>query len=294
MDDLPIEERFFLKKSKWLVHALIVSLTMNCALIATLCFFALKKNQIAGLDEQKSRFKHKVQAAPETIANQLQAYFHESVPMLIQALRDETGVEEGQKRCDLALSCLVFLHYFDLERALPGVSVEKREVAFSLDGKQVRFFLFTGLSPSAYTSICAFAESEVYPFTPQGVFQILTHSFPNSPKDLKETFFHSSEFHFIERALVRAGFKGEQEEVLQMLIQGTWDTIIAFSKELRSSERGTFESLGSFLTYFVEKEEPLAAQLLIELDQEYAIKRLSQRSSRRPIAQQGSGGSFPF
>ena len=225
-----------------------------------------------------------MQPATETIASQLKTYFHANVSTLIQELSNQALVEEGQKRCDLALACLVSLHYFDLERALPGTSFEKREVTFSFDDKEVRFPLFAGLPASAYTSICAFAKGEMYPFTSEGVFQMLAHSFPKSPRDLKETFFHSSEFHFIERALVRAGFKGEKEEVLQLLIKGTWDTIIAFSKELRSSERGTFESLGSFLTYFIEKEEPLAAQLLIELDQEYAIKKLSDVQFEKVLA----------
>lgn len=296
MDDLPIEDSVFLKKSKWLVHALIVSLTLNCALIATLCFFALKKNQELSGNETRGVLKKKMQPATETIASQLKTYFHENVSTLIQELSNHSLVEEGQKRCDLALACLVFLHHFDLERALPGISFEKREVTFSFDDKEVRFPLFTGLPASAYTTICAFAKGEMYPFTPKGVFQMLAHSFPQSPADLKETFFHSSEFHFIERALVRAGFKGDKEEVLQLLIKGSWDVIIAFSKELRSSERGTFESLGSFLTYFIEKEEPLAAQLLIELDQEYAIKKLSdvQLEKVLALAQPSSDASRAF
>ena len=275
MNDLPIEERVFFKKSKWLVHALIVSLTLNCALIATLCFFALEKNQVVGFGASETGFKKKAKSAPETIASQLKAYFHENISMLIKELRDQTPVEEGQKRCDLALSCLVLIHQFDLERALPGISIEKREVAFSLEGKEVHFPLFVGLSPSSYVSICRFAEGEVYPYTPERIFNMVKVSFPDCRKDLKATFFHSSEFHFIERALIRAGFKGEKEDILQLLIHGTWDTIKAFSTELRSSKQGRFESLGSFLTYFIELEEPLAAQLLIELDQEYAIKRLN-------------------
>lgn len=272
MDDLRIADGFFLKKSKWLVHALIVSLTLNCALIATFSFFALKKNH---KEEAAGSLKKKIRPASEMIASALKNYFSQPLPILIKELQDETLVEAGQRRCDLALACLVTLYHFDLEKALGGALVEKREVAFSLDGKPVRFPLFAGLSQNTYLSILAFAESEVYPFTPEGLFKMLSTDFQNSPPALREAFFYSSEFHLIERALFRAGFKGKKEQLLHLLLALDWEKIAAFANEVRVSDTGTFESLGFFLESFIEKGDPLAAQLLIELDKEYAIKRLS-------------------
>ena len=275
MDDLPITDGIFLNKSKWLVHALILSVTLNCALIATFSFFALKKNHVALFEGGATSYKKKIQPISETINEKLKHYFSQPPDILIQELKDKTFVEEGQRRCDLALAALVALYHFDLEKALSSAPVEKRDIALVLDGKSVRFPLFVDLSKNAYHSITAFADAEVYPFTPEGIFKMLTKEFPNHKKDLEQAFFHSSTFHFIERALFRAGFKGPKKEILKLLLYAEWGEIVSFANEVRVSLDGKFENLGQFLEYFLEKGEPLAAQLLIELDKEYAIKRLS-------------------
>ena len=136
------------KRTRILIHALIISGTLNFALIATFVTFVLKERKGVVLPIATQYAVQQISLSNKDI---LSKYFHMSFEELVKELYDETHVEHGYRRCDLALSCLTAFHYFDLERALSGFPLEKRQFAFinSEGGEEVSLFYLLKRQKSA-------------------------------------------------------------------------------------------------------------------------------------------------
>ena len=275
MDQSPLEIAL-LRRSKWLIHALIISVTLNIALIATFSYFVMsEKKMTVSIREGTRDPKKHLKSVPRNNAEVLKTYLSYSFQELLRELGNEGYVEEGQRCCDLAVACLVAFHHFDLERALSGFPVEKRDYAFQCGEYWTALTLFSGLNEDRLRALRQFAAVEMWPLTPEGLFRVMKEKQGTIPADLTQAFCLTSEFYTIERAFGRLPYLISREVLLQLLLDGEWVMVSNLAEEVQNHPEGKIEDLGGFLTLFLEKKSKLAAHLLVGMEQEFVLKRLT-------------------
>lgn len=260
-------EKSLHRRSWILIHSLIISGTLNIALMATFMTFVLKERKGIVLPNLT---QERVKEMTLTNREMLESFQGMRYEELVQELFDETHVEEGQRRCDLALAFLTAFHHFDIDRAFSGFPMEKR--AFQLDGETMT--LFPGLSKERLEAIRAFARTEVWPLTSKGLFQEIQNR-ETLPQSLIDAFRNTKEYFVIYRAFQRLSYAISDDQLLSLLKKTSWDELQSFSEELQTSPTGSPHSFALFLTPIMEKKSSLAAYLLVLLDKEYALKKLS-------------------
>ncbi|MCB1116860.1 MAG: hypothetical protein KDK71_10370, partial [Chlamydiia bacterium] len=262
-------ERTLQRRSRILIHSLIISGTLNIALMATFMTFVLKERKGVVLPTlTQERVKEVILTNREVLESFRGMRYEE----LVRELFDETHVEEGQRRCDLALAFLAAFHHFDIDRAFSGFPMEKR--AFQLEGETVT--LFPGLSKERLEAIRTFARTEVWPLTPKGLFQEIRNR-ETFPQSLIDAFKNTNEYFAIYRAFQRLPYAISDDQLLSLVTKTTWDELQAFSDELKTSPTGSPQSFAPFLTPIMENKSSLAAYLLVLLDKEYALRKLSDQ-----------------
>ncbi len=279
MDQSPLELAL-LRRSKWLIHALLVSVMINISLIATFSYFALseKKQSSTSSETSKSALKSyaKIKQANSDVLHRLMSY---SFQQLTRELENEEHIEEGQRMCDLALAVLVRDHYFDLNRALSGCPIEQRTIL--LDDQEM--ILFSGLSKDCLQAVRNFSRQELWPLTPEGLYRQIQTCSDGIPLSLIETFYLTSEFDTIERAFNRLPFFLSREALLQLLLDAGWDELLGVYSDILGESRGKMTHFAPFLTSLVSKDSKLAAYLLVGVDRKHAIKSLSDEDLEKLI-----------
>jgi len=250
-------EQVLSKRSKALIHGLIISGTLNVALVATFITFALKERK--GIDTlltsseaptKKIRLKNK---------DVLKQFGTMSYDELVVELYSDAHIEHGQRRCDLALAALTKYHDFDIERAFAGFPVEKRECSIDEDS----ITLYAGVSVERFDGVRQFARKERWPLTSQGLFKQIKNR-AEIPESLQEAFTLSQEFFEIKRVFKKLPYAISDEMLFHLSILGDWESIKNFSKE----------DFISFLLPRMERGSKLAAYLMILEEKEYALKFL--------------------
>jgi LysM repeat protein len=259
---------------RFLTYALIISGAINIALLATFSSFALKEKEKALFkDMQSVSFS---QPAKELSNNQiLQEISSRSFKELLYLLESKENIEEGYKIRDLALGCLTTFHYFNLEKALPGQTLEKREMAFiSKNGTKETLTLFSGLSDFHYEAIKHYGYTEKWPLTSQGLF--LEWKKATSPKDLtlKQAILLSSEYELIRNLFATCPYPVSQEDLLNLITEIRWEVIDSFSFEQKQIQDLSEQRRRSFLMTCLEEKSPIGASLLLNTDFAYVVKKL--------------------
>ena len=258
------------KRTRILIHALIISGTLNFALIATFITFVLKERK--GVVLPIAVQYESIQQISLSNGDVLSKYFHMSFEELVKELYDETHVEHGYRRCDLALSCLTAFHYFDLERALSGFPLEKRQFAFvnSDGGEEIPLSLYPGLDEGRFKAIRIFARTEVWPLTPFGLYQEMRAQ-ESSPTSLKDALMMTSEVYTLKRKLHQLPLAISDDNILDLIKLSEWPHI------------ENFTTLPAFLMPCIEKDSKLAAYLLVLLEKDYALKQLDNEQIEKLI-----------
>lgn len=261
------------KRSRPLVHALIISVALNLGLLATFITFIIKEKKVETLLQAKTASKRVGKRASLSQSNGavLEAFEKLSFAELIQLLRNEEVLEQGYRKRDLALSCLVAYHHFDLQRALPGMEFQKRAFSYSKPEKNIE--LFPGLDEERFQVIHYFARAEMWPLTSEGLYEEMKHRRENIPSSLMEAFFLSKEFFAIERAFSRLPFVFKRETLLSLLLEGSWKLIERTVAETVSHPTGEIQNIGQFLSGF--ENSKLAGYLLVALDPDHPYLRFS-------------------
>lgn len=262
-------EKTLQRRSRILIHSLIISGTLNIALMATFMTFVLKERKGVVLPTLTQERMREVTLTNREVLESFQGMRYED---LVRELFDETHVEEGQRRCDLALAFLTAFHHFDIDRAFSGFTMEKR--AFQFGGETLT--LFPGLSKERLEAIRTFARTEVWPLTPKGLFQEIRNR-ETFPQSLIDAFKNTNEYFVIYRAFQRLPYAISDDQLLSLVTKTTWDELQAFSDELKTSTTGSPQSFAPFLTPIMENKSSLAAYLLVLLDKEYALRKLSDQ-----------------
>lgn len=262
----------WVKKAKWLTQALIISGTLNVGLLSTFIYFAMSEGRNNLLSTT-----HNVILDPKEkvgVEELLKTYCHLSFQELLIRLSQHNRIEGGYTRRDLALGCLVTFHHFNLERALGGVSLQKRELQFMLGDHQKTLTVFPGLADFQYQAILTYAKTEKWPLTSEGLFQALSSKKPPYDTSLMEAFYLTPEFHFLSMLFSKTGIQLKKEHLTALLAQASWPLICETAEHLQLNSDFSLEERRRFLIQMVEEKSKLAGKILLETDQEWCLSSL--------------------
>lgn len=263
-----------LNQIRFLSISLFLSGAMNIILIAFFVFWAFYDRPLTPYMEQKpviQKGSAQPLAASPSNADLLHRYkakpYDQLIPLLIQAKL----VEDGFTERDLALGILVAFHEFDLERALGQGHhhLQKRMLSFD-DGKN-KVIVFPNLTKTQIENIQNFVKTEKWPLKPKGIFQLLKQS--KKGDSLYEAFYLTPEF-----ASMEALFKGQgvkKDEILQMIIEGSWGQLSTFHEKQNTLADNSEENRQKVLLSYIKEESESAAAIFLKTDFDFASKRLS-------------------
>lgn len=263
-----------LNQIRFLSISLFLSGAMNIILLAFFVFWAFYDRPLTPYMEPKPLIQKDVVgslAASPSNADLLSRYKTKSYQQLIPLLSQPKLVEDGFTERDLAIGILVAFHEFDLERALgPGQHhVQKRMLSFD-DGKN-KVIIFPNLTKSEIENIQTFVKTEKWPLKPKGIFQLLKQS--KKGDSLYEAFYLTPEFISVETLFKGHGIK--KDELLQMLIEGSWGQLSTFNEKQKTFVDVSEEARQKLLLSYINENSSTAAAIFLKTDYEFASKRLS-------------------
>jgi LysM repeat protein len=274
MSSLP-SENSWIRRTKWLTQALIISGTLNIGLIATFAYFALKDRQQSLAIELKPVAKER---RSSTASNEqfLKAYSLLPYPELILRLENKDLIEEGLTKRDIALACLVAFHHFNLDKALGGINLQKRLITLHhSDGSEsMEVGVFPGLADFQFQAVLQYARTEKWPLTSQGLFYEIKRSIAPYDLSLLEAFYLSNEFHAIQTLFTKSGLPLTFEKLIDLLCQGDWKMVADFTASQRQALDFTPDRRRAFLLPYLNHHSPIAAELLLRHDHEFVFKHL--------------------
>lgn len=192
--------------------------------------------------------------------------FHE----LVSFLTNRDLVEEGYLKRDLALSALVAFHHFNLDKALSGVEIQKRDISFQ-EGKKIS--LFPGLSDVHFDAIIRFAYEEKWPLTTEGLFKLLRKWPELHDESLSQAFFVTPEFRSLEILFQKTENSQPKEMLLQLISEGPWDLLAQFAKQQGQILDLSIERRRTVLLNYVSVQSKTAAYMLLKTDFAFVVKR---------------------
>jgi len=271
-------EQSLLKRIRYLTHALIISGAINIALVATLISFAVKRN-FQSDTRRLGSFKKDCVSISKTNHGILNSYFSLSFGQLLDELRNTELLEDGYRKRDLALSYLAAFHFFDVEKALPGIGIQKRRMQFfhQEGGERLDLIVFPGLNDDHYQALLYFAHVEKWPFTTEGLFYELLRRKEEAPQSLIDAFYMTEEFHSLHCFIAHTTIPVKRESLLSLLLEGPYEMFHDFSNQFKEKKADDVEVAREFLLSYVRLKSKIAADLLIQMDAEFALRKLTDK-----------------
>jgi hypothetical protein len=270
------QENSWARRTKWLTQALIISGTLNIGFVATFAYFVLKERQGNFVLELKPTFKEL--AAKDTLPTNVQLLRSYSVlpyQELILRLENKELAEEGLAKRDLALACLTAFYHFNLDKALGGLPVQKKNVSFTnYEGQEtIQLPVFPGLADYQFSAILQYAKTEKWPLTSQGLFNELKRSPEIHDPSLLAAFHLSPEYHSAYTLLTKSGLNLSREQVIELIIEGDWRLLTELNAQQRVALDLSPDKRRSFLLDYLKHHSKRAARILIENDLDFIAKR---------------------
>jgi len=265
-------------RTKRLTQALIISGTLNVSLLGTFFYFVIKdKNDSLSIELKPLTIEAKLSSTSNLEI--LRSYSVLSYQQLLICLENQDFVEQGIKKRDLALSCLVAFHHFNLDKALGGISLQKRSILLSQEkgSEIIEVPVFPGLADYQFQAIVHFAKTEKWPFTSQGLFYELKRSIPPYHSSLINAFSLTSEYHSVYMLFSKTGISFSTKQLIDLLSEGEWIDLTNFSLSQRVALDLSMERCRSFLLTYLEKRSKTAALLLLESSLEFCLQQLEDR-----------------
>jgi hypothetical protein len=179
-------EQHWMLRARFLTHLLILSGTLNMGFLGAFLYSSWKDKYSAISYEVSSPSRRFL-----TNEQVLRAYSRTPFQDLLLRLESTEMVEDGYTKRDLALASLVAFHHFNVEKALGGILLQKRFIAFRNDigDEMVEFIAFAGLKDEHFEAVLRFAKTEKWPLTPRGVFFEITRQTSPYEPSLLEAFY---------------------------------------------------------------------------------------------------------
>lgn len=273
----------FFKKVRQLTQALMLSGLVNIGLISFLIYWMMHERPPAPYCELKPATEQQLQLPLANVFNcgAVISRFHQlSYDQLIHQLESTHMVENGYTERDLALSCLVAFHHFDLRRALPGEAQPKQQRLLlwkaSTQTDSIPLVIYPGLSDLQFETLIRFARTEKWAMTPKGLFLSLQgqKSKMNIDVSLAEAFMLTPEFTTVEVLFSRIQPPILKQELLELILEGSWSLLNQFVTQQRRVHDLSDARRQKFLLDYVKASSMTAAYLLLKLDKDFAIKKL--------------------
>ncbi len=216
-------ENPWIQRTRWLTQALIISGTLNIGLVTTFIYFVVRDRHESMAIELKPIEKS---SSLSLESNEQVLYTYSFLPYqeLLLRLDNCDAVEGGLLKRDIALACLVSFHHFNLEQALSGWALQKRQLTLrNVDGSEsMEVTVYPGLSKDQFQAIIQYARTEKWPFTAQGLFYEIKRSILPYDTFLIEAFSLSSEFCAVQNLFAKSGFPLPTMTLIELLSQGDW------------------------------------------------------------------------
>lgn len=268
----------WISRTRRLTQALIISGTLNVSLLGTFFYFVIKDKNDSLSIELKPLV---IETKGSSISNLqiLRSYSVLSYQQLFLCLENHDFVEQGIKKRDLALSCLVAFHHFNLDKALGGIPLQRRSILLSHEkgSEVIEVPVFPGLADYQFQAIIHFAKTEKWPFTSQGLFYELKRSTPPYHSSLINAFSLTSEYHSIYMLFSKTGLRCSASQLIDLLCEGEWSDLANFSLSQRLALDLSMEKCRAFLLTYLEKRSKTAALLLLESSPEFCLQQLEDR-----------------
>ncbi len=239
------------RRTQWLTQGLILSGVLNVALLVVCLYNAISggaiQTPVVVIEEPHSM----------GVVAEVRALPYEKLKgRLMSSDRFEREV---------ALTALVERHHFDIGRALAGQPLAVR----TIDGVTV----FTDVKPEQHEALVLFAESEAWPLTSRGLFELLAEQGGDAEPTLVKAFTETLEFLAVD-ALFSA-IPHEAVELIEIVTSSAWERLSAFAEEQRRTAVMADGQRRRFLLSYLELGSSVAAELLIRSDRDHLTDALS-------------------
>ncbi len=210
-------------------------------------------------------------------------YFRKmSFEWLVARLNHAQLVENGYTQRDLALACLVAFHHFDVERALASFpsTGQKRLLNYGKfsDGRPAELTVYLGLSEKQYEAIRSFALTERWPLTTKGLFLTLRKQQAGQrEKTLEHAFYMTPEFLVVELLFNRNPVAVDKEELLNMLVEGSWAMLNRFVDQQKVSQDLSSARRQQLLLDYMQAHSKSAARVILKTDGLFAVSKLDDK-----------------
>lgn len=253
----------FVKKLRILTLALIFSGALNIALFASILFFVLQdQKSTLSVSLPVAKEKKREAANSDWIAAMEKLSFRE----LVAFLTDKEMVEEGYTKRDLAVGSLVASHHFNLEKALSAPISQKRMLG--------QIEMYPGLTDEQFEAIIRYAYQEKWPLTSKGLFCLLQK---NREESLEQAFLITPEFYSLQMLFQKTEAPQENKTLLSLISEGNWDLLERFTSEQAQMLDLSVEKRRRLLLSYLALHSTTAAQLLLDTDFEFALKKLDDK-----------------
>lgn len=255
------------KKFRILTASLIISGALNIGFISVSLSSLLQQNEshlsIRPLVKDRSVSEASLEHFFTPFAK---LSFQELVPYLTNC----DPVSDGYLKRDLALASLVAYHHFHIEKAISGVSLQRRTVRCD---DALKLELFPGLTAEHFEAVIRFAYEEKWPLTTDGLYKLLKKWPEPKEESLIQAFFMTPEFHALQVLFPKV----ENSQLLSLVCEGSWDLFHHFAKEQEQLLDLSQERRRSFLLSYLANKSKTAAYLLLNTDFSFVAKRLEDK-----------------
>jgi hypothetical protein len=182
-------------------------------------------------------------------------------------------VEEGFAKRDLALAALVSFHDFNIEKAIGGMPAQRR--LLKLGERSVE--IFPNLSGEQFQAIVQYAYLERWPLTTHGLFQALQKNTKLRDEALVQAMTVTPEFYALQTLFQKSGANPSQEQLVDLIRDGNWQMLDGFVREQSQMLDLSDERRRRLLLSYLAMQSPAAANLLLQTDFIFALKRLDDQ-----------------
>lgn len=268
-------ENPWIKKIRLLTNILIISVACNIFFATTYFVNRTSSRQKSHQEPPRQAKALKLQASNAEV---VKSFFDCSFEALTEELASDELLQDGYTKRDLALACLSSFHHLDVDRAVVGKHLQRRNLSFvhADGGEQFDLEVYPGLDSSDFQLIQNFIKREKWPLTTEGLFEELKKQKDGLQlsSSLAQSFVSTSEFYTLYTLFRRKSDNVKASEVLSMLLEGPWGDFEAFVKEQKASPNLTQESMRNLLTRYVNDGVASASNLWVKLDGEYVLRNL--------------------
>lgn len=243
------------RRTQWLTQGLILSGVLNVALLVVCLYNAVQNHTI---DPTGSLGAVVVEERPSVeVAQEVRRLSYEELK--------EKLISPDRFERQVALTALVERHHFDIGRALAGEPLAVRTV----DGVTV----FTDVKPEQHEALVLFAESEAWPLTSRGLFELLADRGGDAEPSLVKAFTETLEFLAVDALF--ATIPHDPVELIEIVTSSSWNRLSAFAEEQRRTAVMADGQRRRFLLSYLEEGASKAAELFIRSDRDHLTDALS-------------------